>query len=186
MENAESSDKALSKDVAENILDFLNLVPNGVNTLSQMEQALVETSSNLAVIDSTEDEIIIHSSIRSSKMSKLENLAEKIKILARLTHGTYEEEFGYPAWEFDHHSKMNEIAKDVYKKLYGEDLVLTVIHAGLEPAVLNDRLKLENVISMGPDIYHLHTPGEKVSISSTERTYEYLIEILKEYKRRVK
>lgn len=186
LENAESSDKALSKDTAQNILDFLNLVPNGVNTLSQMEQALVETSSNLAVIDSTEDEIIIHSSIRSSKMSKLENLAEKIKILAKLTDGIYEEEFGYPAWEFDYHSKMNEVAKDVYKKLYGKELVLTVIHAGLEPAVLNDRLKLENVISMGPDIYHLHTPGEKVSISSTERTYEYLIEILKEYKRRVK
>lgn len=186
LENAESANKALSKDVAENILDFLNLVPNGVDTLSQMEQALVETSSNLAVIESTEDEIIIHSSIRSSKMSKIDNMSEKIRVLARLTRGIYEEEFGYPAWEFDYHSEMNEIAKDVYLKLYGKDLVLTVIHAGLEPAVLNDRLNLENVISMGPDIYHLHTPGEKVSISSTKRTYEYLIEILKEYKRRVK
>ncbi|KXO17068.1 Xaa-His dipeptidase [Clostridiales bacterium KA00134] len=185
-EGADFSDKALKDDLAERIIDYLYLAPNGVLGLSKMKGALVESSCNLAIVESDEKEIIIHSSIRSSKSTMIENLTLKHQIMSKLLGAQYQEEFSYPAWEFNYDSEIACIAKKVYEDLYGSELEVTIVHAGLEPVLICKSFEDLDIISIGPNIEHLHAPGEKVSISSTNRTYRFLINILKEFSRRNK
>ena len=69
---------------------------------------------------------------------------------------------------------------DVYEKMYGEKPVVAGIHAGMECGVIYEKMNGIDAVSCGPNILSIHTPKEKLSISSTKRTFEYLLNVLKE------
>lgn len=174
--------KVLSEDTYSRLISILTLIPTGVQSMSKEMEGLVESSCNLAVVKIAGDKIVVESSIRSSKEILKENLSKQIKTVADIVKAEMESYGSYPAWEFKENSNIREIFKKVYKDLYGEGLRVATIHAGLECGIFAEKFPHMDMISFGPNMYGAHTPEEKLSISSTERTYNLLLNVLKEIK----
>lgn len=179
----DSVKKQLSKEQTNSIINILNEMPNGVfNYMEGKYSDIVETSCNVAIFNMTEEETDITISIRSSKIAKSKEIFEIFKGIADKYNMDLETDGGYNPWEFSEESKLREIAADLYKKMYNEDIEISVIHAGLECAVFEEKYPDLDIISMGPNIYNAHTPEEKLSISSTQKVYDYVVELLKTIK----
>lgn len=178
----EKPDKIFTNEIKEKAINLLMLIPNGVHNMSVDIEGLVETSSNLGVVTTDSENIAFNTSIRSSVRSRRYLIQNRIEALANIldVDNTFKSE--YPEWEFNPNSKLREICVKSYEKLYGKKPEITAIHAGLECGVFKERLGDIDMISLGPDMKNVHTPEEALSISSTERTYNLLIEILKNIK----
>jgi dipeptidase D len=183
MEKIDSKiDKVLSEDVLNKTIAALMLIPTGIQSMSMDVKGLVESSNNLGIVRTLEDKITIESAIRSSQGSLKANISKQIKIIADMIKAHWESYSSYPAWEYKEDSKIREIFKRVYKGQYGKDISVAAIHAGLECGLFAEKFPDMDMISFGPDMTGVHTPEERLSISSTERTYNLLINVLKEIK----
>lgn len=178
----EKVERVLSDDTTTKIINLLYLYPNGINTMSADIEGLVESSTNLGVVVIREDNIEYHSAVRSSVFSLKEEMVERNKSLTEILEGTFETHGEYPEWPYKINSKIRDICKNVYSRMYGKEAEVVAIHAGLECGILKERLGDLDMISFGPDILDIHTPNEHLSISSARRCYEYLLGVLKEIK----
>lgn len=174
--------RIFSRALTDKIIALLMLMPQGVRTMSMNIEGLVQSSTNLGVVTTTEDEITFESAIRSSVKSLKESIVKEIESLSKVLGACMTLQADYPAWEYREDSYIREVFKKVYKDMYGSEPKVTAIHAGLECGILKDILGDIDMISFGPNMYDVHTPDEKLSISSTKRTYEYLLQVLKEIK----
>lgn len=86
----------------------------------------------------------------------------------------------YPEWEYDPSSKIRELCVKVYEEMFNKEPEISAIHAGLECGLFKETMKNTDMISFGPNIFNAHTPTEHLSISSAERMYKFLVELLKE------
>ena len=173
-----SAEKALSDDCKAKAILLLNLIPNGIQTQSMEIENLVESSTNLGVVRTVGDEMSFESAVRSSVATLRENINNKTKLLADAIGANFESTNGYPAWEYAKDSKLEHICVDVYEKLTGKKPIITAIHAGLECGLLLDKMDGAEAISMGPDMFEVHTPNEHVSISSIKNVWDYLVKVL--------
>ena len=161
------------------ILELLCKMPTGVYKMSEDIPELVETSSNLGIIDSSGDRVKISVSIRSSKDSEKDNLHTQINSLA-LGYGAETSMRGeYPAWEYKKDLKLVHLAKKTYIDIYKKEPKIVTIHAGLECGVFTNKIDGLQCISLGPDNFNIHTTEERLSISSTVRVWDYLKALLK-------
>ena len=176
-------ERIMSKDTRENVINFLYLIPNGVQSVSMDIEGLVESSLNLAIVQVKEDSVEIISSIRSSVGSLKKNIFNTVAAIAGLTNGKVTAESDYPEWKYDPDSKVRQLFVDLYEKLFGEKPHISAIHAGLECAIFAEKFdgKLD-MISVGPTMFGVHTAEEHLSIPSTQRTWKYLTEALKALK----
>ena len=174
--------KVFTKETAQNLMYILQLIPYGPQTMSANIPGLVESSSNIGVVEMDENEIEFNSAIRSSVSSLKREINHRIQAIANLTGATMELIADYPEWEFETESKVREIMKDVYQEMFGKELEVSAIHAGLECGFLSQKLGKIDMISIGPDITGAHTPKESLSIPSTERVYNFLCDVLKAIK----
>lgn len=181
-EVASGSSRIFSDDTTIRVVNLLYMYPNGVNTESADIKGLVESSTNIGVVITENDEVAFDSAVRSSVFSLREDIVEKIKCITELTGGKFTSNAGYPEWPYKADSKIREICKDVFKKMYNKDAEIVAIHAGVECGLFKEKLGDLDMISFGPDLYDVHTPNEHMSISSVRRCYEYLLEVLKEIK----
>lgn len=171
---------AMAKESGRSVIHFLYLIPNGVQSMSMDIQGLVESSLNLGVVQTKEDSVQVISSVRSAVGSIKENIFNTIVSIANLTGGKVVRESAYPEWRYNPNSKIRTVFVDLYKKLYRQDPVVTAIHAGLECALFDEKFNGEmDMISVGPTMVGVHTAEEHLSISSTQRTWAYLTEVLK-------
>ncbi len=166
----------------EKILFYLNHIPNGVQKMSGVIPGLVETSNNLGVLKLTSQSFIASSAPRSSVESARDYVASKIQYLTEFLGGDYTSTGTYPAWEYKENSRLQKIMVKVYEQMYQQRPVVQALHAGLECGIFYNGIKDLDCVSIGPDIIDIHTTKEKMSISSVQRTYEYLLEVLKELK----
>ena len=173
-----TADKALADDCKSKALLLLNLIPNGIQTQSMDIEGLVESSTNLGVVKTSEDKMSFESAVRSSVATLRENINNKTKLLADSVGANFENTDGYPAWEYVKNSKLEHICVDVYEKLTGKKPIIPAIHAGLECGLLLDKMNGAEAISMGPDMFEVHTPNEHLSIPSVKNVYEFLLEVL--------
>ncbi|QIB69335.1 aminoacyl-histidine dipeptidase [Aminipila butyrica] len=165
---------------AHQIIQFLYLIPNGVQTMSMDIEGLVESSLNLGVIQTKQDSVEIISAIRSSVGSIKANIFHTIVSLANLTNGQVIEESSYPEWRYNPESKIRTVFADTYEKMFGKKPVMDAIHAGLECALFDEMFAGQmDMISIGPTMVGVHTAEEHLSIPSTKRTWEFLKEVLK-------
>ena len=169
----------LSKASTNNVVNYLYLLINGVTSMNIDIKGLVESSLNLGVISTNKDSIEFISSIRSSVKSLKNELTNRIILTAKLNDGSVVIESGYPEWAYKANSKIRTIFEEVYEKMYSKKPHITAIHAGLECGIFAEKFGLLDAISFGPNIYDVHTPNEHMSISSVQRTWEYLLEVLK-------
>ena len=173
-------EKAMSEESAHNIIRFLYLVPNGVQSMSMEIEGLVESSLNLGVVQTKESGVEIISSIRSSIGSIKKNLFHTVVSIADLTNGSVSEESAYPEWRYNSNSKIRELLVELYEKLFGEKALVNATHAGLECGIFDEKFGGEmDMISFGPNMFDVHTAQEHLSIPSTQRTWRYLKEVLK-------
>ena len=107
-------------------------------------------------------------------------IAGQLECLALEFGGELEIKGEYPAWEYKEESVVRPRVIELYKKLYGKKPVVEGIHAGLECGLLAAKIPELDCVSMGPDILDIHTTAERLSISSTKRVYEFLLEYLKQ------
>ena len=172
--------KIIDDESKKKIIDFLFLTPNGVINRSTYIDDLVETSLNLGIVGLFEDEFSFSYSVRSSVESRKNLLIEKISKLSNLFGAKIVIDGVYPSWEYKKDSNLRDLMSKIYREKKGKELKIEVIHAGLECGyILSKRPELD-AVSYGPDMYDIHTTEERISISSIEKTYEFIIDILKE------
>lgn len=177
-EGEEKEYTALTPSTLQKVLFYLWNVPNGVMHMSMHIENLVETSLNLGIMELKEEEFYTCSSVRSSVGSRKEALAEKLCYLTEFLGGNFEIEGDYPAWEYRSESKLREKIAGVYREMYGKEPVFEAIHAGLECGILSEKIPDLDAVSFGPDNFDIHTPKERLSISSARRVWEFLVRFL--------
>lgn len=172
----------IDESTGRNIIRSLQAVTNGVFAKCQQQELnwLVETSSNLASIHTTENEAKIILSPRSCVMSNLQNIADSISATFQLAGADVIQTDGYPAWEMKQDSILRPIANETYKRLFGKDPLIIGIHAGLECALFAQKYPQMDMISFGPTLRGVHSPDERLQISTVQMCWDHLLEILKE------
>lgn len=174
---AGASLEALTSASEEALLKLLSLLPFGVQAMSALK-GLVETSDNVGIIRSSGAEAEIAVSVRSLFEAEKETLCEKIIAIAELMGATVTRNSEYPGWQYRAESPVRERSVEAYRKQYGKDPLVMTIHAGLECGLLLAKLPDLDAISMGPNIYHIHTTKERLDIASVQRTWELLLSVL--------
>ena len=169
--------KVLTNALKDVLVEVLESLPTGVNT--QDETGII-SSSNLAIVQTTENEILIRDSIRSASISILEEMKNSFAKIAEKFCLNYEFAGGYPSWEKKENSSLQKYANKVYKDLTGKEFENIIIHAGLECGAIYEKYPNLELISFGPDIRGAHTPKENISISSTERVYDFTLKLIEE------
>lgn len=175
-------ERVFSKETAENVISAMVLVPNGIQSMSMEIKGLVESSTNLGVVKTTDSEIWMTNEIRSSIKSLKSYILNQVEALACAVCGNVRIECDYPEWEYNPESKLRPLFVSAYKKKYSAEPEIVAIHAGLECGVFMNKISGLDAISLGPNLYDVHTPDEHLSISSTERVWELMLEVLKEMK----
>lgn len=174
--------KVFSLETKNALIDILKLIPNGVQTMSADIKGLVESSTNLGVFKVEDDAVVFRNAVRSSVLSLKYEINSKMEILSHLNGASMILNADYPEWEFKKESRIRDLMGDIYKKMYDKDMEIAAIHAGLECGLLKEKVGDIDMVSIGPDMYDVHTPNEHISISSTQRVFEFLCEVLKELK----
>lgn len=174
---------ALSDKSKKSIIFILQQLPNGIielNTNPIVDGELsVDTSINTAGISIADNKFRVASLIRSGKMSRKDELAKKVINLVEWIGGSVCRDGEYSSWEYLGETSLLLTAKDVYKEMYGKEAKVEIIHAGLECGMLAPKFKKFDCISIGPDLKDVHTTSERISISSVNRVYEYVIRLIK-------
>lgn len=161
---------------------LLRLTPFGVYTMSAGMAGLVESSNNLGVLEQNGDTIKLTNAIRSSVKSKKQELNEVMALICETVNGRNTLVADYPEWPYKVDSKIRDLMKATYAELYQKELHVEAIHAGLECGFLKEKVGDIDMISLGPNMHDVHTPFERLSIGSTARTYQFLLEVLKRIK----
>lgn len=168
----------LSKKTLDSYIKTIEEIPTGVNTWMKEYPEIVESSDNLAIVKTLDENINIIVSLRSSDPEVLSELKDKIASILKENNASFEFSAGYPEWKFRAESKLREKALEVYKKLYNKDMKVEVIHAGLECGAISQNYPDIDFISVGPNLRDVHTPSEYLEIDSTERVYNYVVELI--------
>ncbi len=162
----------------QQLLKAINESPDGVIALSKTIPNLVETSTNLAIINTTADEVTIKSSQRSAINQRREQLSNSLLELWSVYggHGIIDSE--YPGWEPRPESAIITTAVEAYEQKLGFQPNPKAIHAGLECGLIGDLNSAMEIISFGPNIKNPHSPDENVEIDSVMDFWTVLVEIL--------
>lgn len=160
------------------LLTFLASTPCGVQKMSPALVDLVQTSLNLGVLKTEENAVTARWSLRSSVAADKEELFARLATAAEAIGAPVCREGDYPAWEYRENSPLRDLMTSTYRAMFGGEMQVTVIHAGLECGIFSDRLPGLDCVSFGPNMYDIHTTRERLSVSSLERTYRYLLAIL--------
>lgn len=170
---------AMSKDDALALVRALRLAPNGVMRRNVAADGSVEVSSNIGVVAVTDDQIKILLSPRSSIKSLQDDVKDRIATLAEVLGFDVIFEYEYPGWSYVEHSPVREVFQESYRELFGTELRIESIHAGLECGLFADALPGLDAIAVGPQLYDVHTPDEHMELASFERFYVLLVDALR-------
>lgn len=180
MEALDGTADCFSNTHSAKIFKFVKRMPTGVYKMSEEISGLVETSSNLGIIKSDEGRVTLSISLRSSKNEEKEKLRTCVHELSEEFGANVSERGEYPAWEYKKTSHLRDVMSKVYLETYKKEPKIITIHAGLECGIFSDKIEGLDCVSIGPDNYDIHTPEERLSISSTARVWDYLKRVLKE------
>ena len=175
------AEPVIEQQVARRFIYAIQAVDNGIYAICQDPElnGMVETSSNIASIATSECEINIVSSQRSNVMSNLDNMCATIGACFTLAGAEVKHSDGYPAWKMRAHSELQKIVKDSYVRLFGKEPVMRGIHAGLECGLFSERYPNLDMVSFGPTLRFVHTPDERLLIPTVQMVWDHLLDVLK-------
>ena len=171
---------ALSVEDSRRTAALILSAPNGVQAMEPDLPGQVKTSLNLGILRLEEGRLRLTWSVRSSAAAEKEALAGELKALAEDRGGTFSRRGDYPAWEYRPDSRLREVMVRVFREQTGREAVVETIHAGLECGLLAEKLPGLDAVSIGPDMQDIHSPRERLSVSSVRRTWAFLLGVLKE------
>lgn len=169
---------AFNRESSKQIIDILSELPSGVISMSRDIEGLVETSLNLGIMKIKDKAFYISLSVRSSKSAEKNKLIKSLEEISRKYNAYFSVYGDYPAWEYRKSSPLRDKMIEVFKDMYGREPKIEVIHAGLECGLFAEKIKDIDAVSIGPDLFDIHTPRERLSVSSVERTYNYICRVL--------
>ena len=179
LESVQIPSKVINKKTTEKLILTLNACPHGVIGMSHDIPGLVETSTNLASVKMLPDnQIEIVTSQRSSVESQKKYVINMVSSTFELAGAKVVHNEGYPAWQPNAESKLLKLAQREYKTLYNKDPKVKAIHAGLECGLFLEKYPNLDMISIGPDMTDVHSPDEKMKISSVGKFWNFLVKIL--------
>lgn len=168
----------LSTEDTAKVVALLCAAPNGVQAYSADIPGLVQTSLNLGIAKLGE-RFTATFSVRSSVNQEKQALLDKLRELASFYGGSYSQMGEYPAWEYRKDSQLRDTMVRIYRQMFGKEPEVLAIHAGLECGLLGQKIPGLDCVSIGPQMHDIHTSREKLEIASTERTWRFLLEVLK-------
>ncbi len=174
----DKASKIISSASSDKIIDFVSSLHSGPIAMCRGIDDLVETSYNLSVIRATVSGVKVTVTSRSSVEYSLDDMETRMKSVGRLAGFDVNNHSRYPGWKYAEKSQIRDVYLDVYRDLFGLEGKAVGIHAGLECGLLMKRVPDMDIISIGPDIKDLHSPSESLGISSLDRLYDIVCEIL--------
>ena len=168
----------LSTEDTAKVVALLCAAPNGVQAYSADIPGLVQTSLNLGIAKLGE-RFTATFSVRSSVNQEKQALLDKLRDLVGFYGGSYSQMGEYPAWEYRKDSALRDTMVRIYRQMFGKEPEVLAIHAGLECGLLGQKIPGLDCVSIGPQMHDIHTSREKLEIASTERTWRFLMEVLK-------
>lgn len=170
--------KVLETSVADRLIRSVYATPNGVVRMSTDMKGLVETSTNLAIIKSSDTGIKIQCLLRSSVDSAKEDLKNQFESVFTLAGADIKFDGEYPGWKPNMDSPILKASQKVYEGMYGVIPEIKAIHAGLECGLLGGVYPHWDMLSFGPTIRFPHSPDEKVNIETVQKFWDFLVQIL--------
>lgn len=177
-ESLEQNVRGLDRLSIESMCDMLLTIPNGVVAMSKDIEGMVETSLNLGVLSFEKEKLQARYCVRSGVDEEYDRLVASMQDITNHYHATLSRTGEYPAWEYVATSNFRDLACQEYEKMFGQTPCVETVHAGVECGIIAKKLEGLEALCIGPDILDIHTPKERLSISSTDRTYKYLLRLL--------
>lgn len=171
-------DKVLSIEQSRKVLGAILTIPDSVQTMEKSFANMVQSSTNLGVVGTTEKGVVIDTLIRSSVDSLRDYIKEQSYSVAKLVGADFSEYAGFNAWKYNKNSRVLEACKKVYQTETGKEPEIKITHGGVECALFGAKIKDLDMVCFAPDIFECHTINEHVSMSSMIRTYDYLLKVL--------
>lgn len=171
--------KVLKKGHQKKILQTLSALPHGVTKMSADIPGLVETSTNVAIVETKGKKVTLITSQRSSVASEIDEICETVRNVFDLAGAEHETQEGYPGWKPNLNSEILKTAIATYKSLYGKEVLVKAIHAGLECGIIGEKYPGMDMVSFGPTLEGVHSPDEKIYIDTVEKFWNFLLAILK-------
>lgn len=176
-DNAEKVERVFSEKSAKRVIAAIMLMPNGIQSMN-LDLHMAESSNNIGVVKMKEDSVALICAVRSSVITKKTYIKTQIEELTKLCGGIIESHGDYPAWEYKVESPLRDLFIEVYKDCYNETPKVETVHAGLECGLIAEKIPDMDMISFGPNLLDIHTPKERASISSIERVWNFLCQVL--------
>ncbi|HEX9744964.1 MAG TPA: aminoacyl-histidine dipeptidase [bacterium] len=170
---------AFSESDSQKIVSLIQSIPSDVIEMSPDIEGLVQTSTNLGVISTMGWGVEVVSCSRSSVQSELKSVQAVLYKTGSLAGAEVLEVGGYPGWKPDLNSAVLKTTIKSYKKLFNSEPEIKAMHAGLECGLIGEKIPGIDMVSFGPEIMGAHSPDERLQISSTQKTWELLKEVLK-------
>ncbi len=172
-------DAVLSSESTRALIELVKGIPTGVQSMCADIEGLVESSNNIGVLTLEGNTLTIDSAVRSSVKALKEGINQKIQAVCDENGAAMELIADYPAWPYSPVSPIRDLMQNIYEEKFGKPVEVSAIHAGLECGFLKEKVGEMDMISLGPNMWDVHTPQEHLSISSTERVYTFLCDVLK-------
>ena len=180
MVDAALAEREMDAATTANVLELLTTVPNGIRSMSADIEGLVQTSLNLGILTTDDSTLCASFAVRSSVRAEKDALLAKLESQITAMGGGFDSYGHYPAWEYRKDSRLRDTMCAVWERTAGAHPVIVAIHAGLECGLFCEKIEDLDVVSMGPDMWDVHTCRERLSVASTARVYTYLCDVLKE------
>ena len=172
--------KVMDEQVQQALMDALYGTPQGVIRMSDTVPDLVETSTNMGIVKAADGQLTVTCYPRSSVDTELDDINQMIASVWDLAGVEVTFSGRYPGWDPNPDSPILLLMQDVYKAMYGQDPEITAVHAGLECGTIVSKYPGMDAISIGPTLQDVHTPNERVQVSTVKKLNDFLIETLKQ------
>jgi dipeptidase D len=183
VERTELPKSLIPEQVQDDLINAVEGCPNGVISYLADFPGVVESSLNLALVESSEDGIDVKLLVRSSSESRKDWVCSSVESLFMLAGARVVFDGDYPGWQPNAQSELLNTMERIYLEKFNQRPKVMVIHAGLECGIIQSNVEQKlDIVSFGPTITGAHSPDEAVKIDTVERSYDYLVSILSQLK----
>ena len=168
----------IPEEIQDDLINAIEGCQNGVISMLHDFPGTVESSSNLAIVKTSDELIEIKILVRSSSETRKEAVCSSLESIFSMAGAKVEIPDGYNGWQPNIHSPMLQVMKEVYQELFAVEPAVKVMHAGLECGIIQGAYPQMDMISIGPDLEYPHSPDERVRIESVANTWCYITAVL--------
>lgn len=168
----------IPEEIQDDLINAIEGCQNGVISMLTDFPGTVESSTNLAIVRSSSELIEIQVLVRSSSDSRKDSVCSSLESVFSLAGAKVEYDGAYGGWQPNINSPILTVMEKVYEDLYGNKPAVKVMHAGLECGIIQEAYPTMDMISIGPDLQHPHSPDERVSIPSVAHTWDFIVATL--------